>query len=156
MQGTHYPPGEKVLYITDAVLWCPFTWREGECTMSTCWAVAYPLRTRVGTKGSSPDSALISCVTVDNRPYLSEPLCPRPWKEKLQSFLTYIMRVDSEFSKELSECSVNYLALTDVKACHWPEVIGKRTSFVWSQHILPFQKTFLYRGSDIYHSHPWR
>ena len=47
------------------------------------------------------------------------------------------MRVDSEFSKELSECFVNYLALTDVKACHWPEVIGKRTSFfLFSQLIL--------------------
>ena len=122
-------PQEKKFFITDAVLWCPFIWRGGECTMSTCWAVAYPLQTGVGTKGSSPNSALISCVTVDNRPYLYEPLCPRPWKEKLQSFLIYIMRVDSEFSKELSECFVNYLALTDVKACHWPEVIGKRTSF---------------------------
>lgn len=149
-------PQEKKFFITDTVLWSPFTWRGGECTMSTYWAVGCPLRTGVGTRGSSPNSALISCVTVDNRAYLSEPQCPQPWKENLQSFLIYILRTDSGFSKELSERSVNYLALTDVKAWHWPKMIGKRTSSVWSQHILPFQKTFLYRGSDIYHPHPWR
>ena len=146
-------PQEKKFFITDTVLWSPFTWRGGECTMSTYWAVGCPLRTGVGTKGSSPNSALISCVTVSNR--LSEPQSPQPWKKKLHSFLIYIMRADLGFSKELSECSVNYLALTDVKAWHWPEIIGKRTSFVWSQHI-PVQKMFLYRGSDICHSYPRR
>lgn len=49
------------------------------------------------------------------------------------------MRADLGFSRELSERSVNYLALTDVKAWHWPEIIGKRTSLC-DHNIFLFRK----------------